>query len=175
MKIKNDGELGYGFGAFDGREHIAGPLVGGGAAQVGVLGAKLLGKTRPAVAKYAGLIGAVVGAGVGGLLMTSKKMRSTGISAIVTAAIIGVPRQIEDLLRASGHLAGDGDMAGYLGVITPEQQMAGYVEGMGESPVQMLGANGMGVTVAEEQMAGPGDIQMLGAGAGFGSNFMNAQ
>lgn len=175
MKKTND-EFGYGFGAFDGREHIAGPLVGGGAAQIGVLTAKLLAKSKPGVGKYAGLIGTVVGVGVGGLMMTSRKLRATGISAMVTAAIIGVPRQIEDMLRASGHLAGDGDMAGYLGVITPEQQMAGYAEGMmGESAVQMLGANGMGVTVAEEQMAGPGDIQMLGAGAGFGSNFMNAQ
>lgn len=152
---------------------MSGPLAGGGAAQVGILAAKLLGKTRPSVNKYAGLIGAVVGSLASAALIATGR-KDTGYQALATALVVGVPRQIEDMLAAKGIL---------LGVTVPEQvQMLGY--GFGDPSVQIMGAGGpvelldsgsgstgvFGVTVPEEiqPMAGAGDVELLGGG-GFGA------
>lgn len=154
---------------------MSGPLAGGGAAQVGLLAAKLLGKTHPTVNKYAGLIGAAVGSlTAAALIFTGRK--DTGYSALASALLVGVPRQIEDMMAAKGML---------LGVTVPEQvQMMGYgfgandVQIMGQSPVELLDAGSgsmgvMGVTVPEsvQPFSGAGDVELLGGG-GFGSNFL---
>lgn len=158
---------------FDGAgEQIAGPLIGGGVAQVGMLATRLLFPGK-AVAKWSGLVGGLLGAAVGGALMFSSRYRSTGLSALVTALIIGVPRQIEEALMSAGVLKGD--MDGYFGVVTPEQ-VSGYFgqdeSGLGQD-VQLLDSGGggnLGVQVAEQVMQGAGDVEMMG---GFGSNFMS--
>lgn len=156
------------FGA--GMEHISGPLIGGGAAQVGMLATKLLFRAKPNIAKWGGLIGAAVGGGISGALIASPRHRAAGWAGLVTALLIGIPRQVEDMLGPSA------GMAGYFGVTVPEE-IHGY--GFGESPIQIMDAGAgstgvLGVTVPEEQMSGPGDIEMLG-GSGFGSNFLAAQ
>lgn len=158
------------FGA--GMEHISGPLIGGGAAQVGLLASKLLFRAKPNVAKWGGLIGAVLGSGISAALIASPRHRAAGWAGLVTALLIGVPRQVEDMLGPAA-----GATAGYFGVTVPEE-IHGY-GGFGESPIQIMDAGAgstgvLGVTVPEEQMSGPGDIEMLG-GSGFGSNFLAAQ
>lgn len=157
-------------------EGVAGPLIGGGVAQVGLLATKLLGKNSPTMIKYAPLIGTLLGGAASAALYFTGR-RAIGISGMVTAAIVGLPRQLEEMLVAQGV------MKDYLGVITAEQEMAGYF-GANEAPVEMLGGGGFGVITAEQEMAGAGDVEMLGAdngiemlgsGAGFGSNFLSAQ
>jgi hypothetical protein len=166
----NDSDFG---GALD-TPGIAGPLIGGGVAQVGTLAAKLLFQGK-APSKWAGLIGAVTGAAVGAGMMFTRH-RDVGISALVTALLIGVPRQLEDLLAP-------GSMSGYgLGVITPTELAAWGAEAeaqaAGQPVVQLLSpGSGMGIHVPEtldgsDDMGGPSPVEMLG---GFGSNFMNAQ
>lgn len=180
----HDGSMGdFGFGA--GREHIAGPLIGGGATQVGILAAKMIFKAKPNVSKWSGLIGLALGAGISGALAARPASRATGISGLVTAALIGIPRQIEDMMMPAA-------TAGYLGVVTPEQGMMGYGGGFGvttpeqgmygaESEVQLLdsgsGGGVFGVTVPEadmEGMQGAGPVELLGGG-GFGTNFLSSQ
>lgn len=167
---------------------IAGPLIGGGVATVGALAARMLFEGK-AAAKWAPLIGAFLGAGVAGALGAfSPRFKGAMVPGIITAALVGIPRQLETMLVDAGVLK-DSEMNGYLGVVTPEQingygfgdDMQGY--GMG-SPVQLLdsgsGSTGMlGVHVPEQingfgddQVAGPGDgVELLGA---FGSNFLSA-
>lgn len=167
--------MGFGdFGSFGaaGRDHIAGPLVGGGLAQVGLMATKLIWPDK-AVSKWAGAIGLGLGGLVSGILATRPGYRSTGISGLVTAALVGVPRQIEDLLGGAG-----GATAGYLGVITPEmehmmgQQAANEVELLDSG----AGAGTLGVITPERgdtmmgQDAGPG-VELLGSG--FGANFLS--
>ena len=177
MKAKKNNELGS-FGAYDDllgapREAVAGPLIGGGATQAAIIGTRLLFKGKPNVTKWAGLIGAAVGGAISGAMMFSPKHKATGISGLLTAALIGIPRQIEDMLEANGMLKD-----GYLGVVTAEQAaMAGYGydDGsamMGVPGVQLLDS-GLGVTVAEQAQMGAisDDVQMLG-NAGFGANFL---
>lgn len=152
-----------------GRAEVAGPLIGGGVAQVGAIATKMLFSTSPKVVKWAPLIGSVLGAGVSALLAMRPGTRDTGISGIVTAALVGVPRQIEDALAPSS-------LKGYLGVITPEMEMAGY-GGLGAQDVELLdsgsGTTGMlGTIVPEQEMNGPGDVELLGAG-GFGASFLS--
>jgi len=158
------------FGDFGvaGREHIAGPLIGGGIAQVATLATKL---AFPAKAKWAGAIGFLAGGIVSGILASRPRFRQVGISGLVTAALVGIPRQIEDLMTAPA------TTQGYLGVITPEQ-----IAGMGAGDIELLdsgaGAGTIGVITPEQagDMSGfgaQGDIEMMGAGgaSGFGSNF----
>jgi hypothetical protein len=174
----------FGFGA--GRAEIAGPLIGGGFAQVGALAIRLLFKNSPNIQKWAPAIGTAVGAGISGAMMLSPRFKQVGISGILTAALVGIPRQVEDLLMGSA-------MKDYLGVITAEQEMAGAYgfgdeyagyqmgdeyagyAGLGaQQDVQLLDSQ-LGVTVAEQEMNGPGDVELLGSGSGFGSNFLAAQ
>lgn len=164
-------------------ESIAGPLVGGGIAQAGTLATKLIWPDK-GVAKWAGAIGTGLGLAVSGVLAFRPSTRSIGISGIVTSLLVGVPRQIEDLMGA------EGSTNGYLGVITPEREMQGaydddYTAAMMEqemmgqvSPdqVQLLSANGagsLGVITPERDMAGATpEIEMLGANGGFGATFL---
>lgn len=153
---------------FDGptMETISGPLAGGGAAQVGILATR---KFWPAKAKYAGLIGTVLGVGIGYLMM--RKDREKGLAAIATAALVGLPRQLEDMLLPSKLAGNDTDL---LGAYTSE--MGAYTSEMGEaSPVEVLnsGSGGTGVIgayVPEESMAGDlgADIEIQDSGA-FGA------
>lgn len=177
MKTKKNNELGS-FGAYDDllgapREAVAGPLIGGGATQAAIMATRLLFKGKPNVTKWAGLIGAGVGAAVSGALMFSPRHRATGTAGLIVAALIGIPRQIEDMLEGAGMLKDS-----YLGVVTAEQAaMAGYGydDGsamMGVPGVQLLDS-GLGVTVAEQANMGAisDDVQMLGS-SGFGANFL---
>lgn len=145
---------------------ISGPLAGGGAAQLGILATR---KFLPAKAKYAGLIGTLLGGAVGYLIM--RKDHEKGLAAIATAALVGIPRQIEDMFMPSKLSGEDVDL---LGAYTSE--MGAYTSEMGAaSPVQVLnsGSGGTGVigaVVPEESMAGDlgADIEIQDAGA-FGS------
>lgn len=177
------GDFGLGLGS----EGVAGPLIGGGAAQVGTLAIRLAAKNSPTLQKWAPAIGAAVGMAASGALMLSPRFRATGLSGLITAALVGIPRQIEDLLMGSA-------MKDYLGVITAEQEMAGaygfgdeyagygqmgdeyagYAALGAQQDVQLLDGQ-LGVTVAEQEMNGPGDVELLGSGNGFGSNFLAAQ
>lgn len=160
------------FGAGLGRDSIAGPLVGGGVTNVGILATKLMWKNNPKISKWAGLIGTLLGGGVSAAMMLSPRTRSTGLSGLLTAALVGVPRQIEDMLATPSAPLKD-----YLGVITPEQEMAGY--GLGQDDlgqdIQLLdsgaGSSVLGTIVPEREMSGAGDVELLG-NAGFGSNFL---
>lgn len=146
---------------------ISGPLAGGGAAQLGILATR---KFLPAKAKYAGLIGTLLGGAVGYLIM--RKDRDKGLAAIATAALVGIPRQIEDMLLPSKLSGSDVDL---LGAYTSEMGGA-YTSEMGApSPIQVLnsGSGGTGVigaVVPEESMAGDlgADIEIQDAGA-FGA------
>ena len=159
------------FGGLEGvGEDLAGPLIGGGGAQAGMLAARVLLKGKPA-SKYAGLFGLLVGGGISAGLMFSPRHRRTGFQGLVTAALVAIPRQIEDMVMG-------GTTQGYLGVITPEQEMAGYFganTGVPSSDVQLLdsgsGSTGMfGTTVAEQDMSGAPDVELVGA---FGTTFLS--
>ena len=170
-----------------GRDHIAGPLIGGGIAQVGLLATKLLFKDSPKVVKWAPSIGTALSAIVGGIMAFRPNTRATGISALVTAGLIGIPRQIEGLLED------DKPLRGYLGVTVAERELADAMEqeamagmgGFGAGDVELLDSGGgssaaFGVHVAERELegsdlgqgAGPG-VELLGSG--FGSNFLSSQ
>lgn len=175
-----------GFGEGVSSPHIAGPLIGGGATQIGIMLAHLHAKKNPKALRHAGLHGAVLGGIVGGLLAMSQKHRATGISALVTVGIMTAPRILEGFMGL-GHR--DETMKGaQLGVITPEEYRAlsgaDDMYGVGDEPaVQLLDAGAgstgvMGTHVAEEVQplagAGAGEyVEMLGSG--FGSNFLSAQ
>lgn len=184
-----DGYMGAyddGFGAGLSDPSIAGPLIGGGATQAAALATRLLFKDKPNVVKYASLIGLGIGGGISAALMFNPKYKQTGLAGLVTAALVAVPRQIEDLLAASG------TMKDYLGLITPERELAGGYGGgmagddyamMGQPDVQLLdsgsGSTGvLGTIVPEREMAGadfgaaPEGVELLG---GFGSNFLSQQ
>lgn len=156
---------------FDGptMQSIGGPLAGGGAAQVGILATR---KFLPAKAKYAGLIGTLLGVGVGYLIM--RRDRDKGLAAIATAALVGLPRQLEDMMLPSRLAGGDVDL---LGAYTSEMDGLGaYTSEMdGPSPVEVLnsGSGGTGVIgamVPEESMAGDlgADVEIMDSGA-FGA------
>lgn len=164
-----------GFGAGLGSPSIAGPLIGGGATQLGIMLAHLHAKKNPQALRHAGIHGAVLGAIVGGALTFSDKYRDTGISALVTVAVMTLPRILEGFMGL-GHR--DETMKGYeLGIITPQAYQA---LADSEPVVQLLDAGGgvMGTHVAEEVHpmagAGAGDyVEMLGNG--FGTNFLSSQ
>jgi hypothetical protein len=168
-----------GFGEGFGGPHIAGPLIGGGATQIGIMLAHLHAKKNPAALRHAGLHGAVLGGLVSGLLALSSKHRATGISALVTVGIMTAPRILEGFMGL-GHRQEQLKEA-ELGIITPEQYQA--LSGAGEEPaVQLLdsgsGSTGvLGTTVAEEYhgLSGAGDSPVELLGNGFGTNFLAAQ
>ncbi len=175
-----------GFGNSDAHAHIAGPLIGGGATQIGVMLAHLHAKKNPKALRHAGLHGALVGGLVSAALCLSKAHRATGISALVTVGIMAAPRLLEGFMGL-GKRDETAAMNG-LGIITPEQYQAlsdagDYGEfGDGDPAVQLLdsgsGSTGvLGTHVAEEvrPLAGvPADgVELLGSG--FGSNFLSAQ
>jgi hypothetical protein len=81
-----------------GTEIVSGPLIGGGLAQLGILGTR---KFLPAKAKWAGAIGAALGVVAGGLLMRKPQHKEKGLAAVAVALLVGVPRQIEDLMMPS--------------------------------------------------------------------------
>lgn len=179
----------YDFGDFGDGEtrapHIAGPLVGGGATQAAILAVKMLFKTSPKALKYSALIGTLVGAAASGALMFWPKTRKMGLSGLVTAALLGIPRQIEDLLLPTG------TMADSLGMISPERSLMGdedlaglgteYLEGPVANEVQLLDAGSgstgvLGVVSPERSLGDDGGgtgVEVLGSG--FGSSFLAAQ
>ena len=161
-----------GFGEFGSRPEIAGPMIGGGATQLGIMLAHLHAKKNPAALRHAGIHGMVAGGLVSGLLVMSSKHRQTGYSALATVAIMTIPRILEGFMGL-GHREETAAMHG-LGIITPSEYHS--LSGADEPVVQLLDA-GMGTTVAEElqPLAGAGDdmpVEILGNG--FGSNFLSA-
>jgi hypothetical protein len=81
-----------------GSEIVSGPLIGGGLAQLGILGTR---KFMPSKAKWAGAIGAAAGVAVGAFLMSKPQHKEKGLAAVAVALLVGVPRQIEDLMMPS--------------------------------------------------------------------------
>lgn len=173
-----------GFGDGGGNPAIAGPLIGGGATQIGIMLAHLHAKKNPSALRHAGLHGLVLGGIVGGALAFTHKHRQTGISALVTVGVITLPRILEGFMGL-GHR--DETMKGYeLGIITPQAYEALSGPPADEAVVQIMdsgsGSTGMlGTHVAEEvhPLAGAGGgagdyVEMLGS-SGFGSNFLSAQ
>ncbi len=162
-----------GFGDAGGHAHIAGPLIGGGATQIGIMLAHLHARKNPKALRHAGLHGAVLGGLVGGALALSSKHRATGIAALVTVGIMTAPRILEGFMGL-GHREETAAMNG-LGIITPEQYQA--LSGADDPAVQLLdaGDSGFGTHVAEEihPLAGASDspVELLGGG-GFGANFL---
>lgn len=166
-----------GFGDGASRPEIAGPLIGGGAVQIGVMLAHLHAKKNPKALRHAGVHGGILGAIVSGALIMSSKWREVGISALTTVGIMTLPRLLEGFMGL-GHREETAAMHG-LGIITPQQYHA--LSGAGDEPVVQLldaggGSTGLGVHVAEElhPLAGP-DMPVEILGNGFGSNFLSAQ
>jgi len=164
------------FGDSGDHSHIAGPLIGGGATQIGVMLAHLHAKRNPKALRHAGLHGAILGGLVSLGLIMSSKHRTTGISALATVGIMTVPRILEGFMGL-GHREETAAMNG-LGIITPEQYQA---LGDGDPAVQLLdsgsGSTGvLGTTVAEEvhPLAGPAADGVEVLGNGFGTNFLSA-
>jgi len=163
---------------------IAGPLIGGGVAQVVTTAVKLIAKGKP-ISKWAAGIGLLVGGGLSGVLAFRRSSRATGIPALITAALVTVPRQIEDLLAPAGTFKGASERELYgLG----EDDMDGAALTIMDSGSGSTGVFGtivpeeqLGVTVPEEQMNDGDDGETNGAGrdvellGGFGSNFMAVQ
>ena len=110
------------FGEGGGHAHIAGPLIGGGAVQIGIMLAHLHARKNPKALRHAGMHGLVLGALVGGGLALSHKHRTTGVSALATVAIMTLPRILEGFMGL-GHRQETAAMNG-LGIITPEQYQA---------------------------------------------------
>lgn len=164
-----------GFGEGDGHASIAGPLIGGGATQVGIMLAHLHARKNPAALRHAGVHGAVLGLLVSGGLALSKTYRQTGYSALATVAIMTIPRLLEGFMGL-GHREETAAMHG-LGIIVPQA-----LAGAGEEPVvQLLDSNEMnggalGVHVAEELHGAGGSaseyVELMGNGGGFGANFL---
>jgi hypothetical protein len=163
-----------GFGSSLSDPSIAGPLIGGGATQVGVMLAHLHAKKNPKALRHAGLHGLVLGGLVGGALAMSSKHRATGISALVTVGIICVPRIVEGFMGL-GHRHEE-QLQGF-GTIVPQA-----LQGFGEPEVQLLdsgsGSTGVLGTHVAEELHGMGNadgVEIMGAGASFGSNFLASQ
>jgi hypothetical protein len=152
-----------------GMETVSGPLIGGGLAQLGILGTR---KFLPAHAKYAGLIGAIVGGGVSALLMSKPQHRQKGLAGLAVALLVGIPRQIEDLILPS-KLSG-ADQIDILNAYNYE--MGAYnAEGMnGDSGIDILnsgsGSTGMLAAIVPENMSGDlgADVEIQDASA-FGA------
>ena len=163
---------GFGEGGSE-HAHIAGPLIGGGATQIGIMLAHLHARKNPAALRHAGIHGAVLGALVSGALAMSNKHRATGVSALMTVAIMTVPRILEGFMGL-GKTDETAAMHG-LGIISAEQYHS--LSGAEEPIVQLLdaGSSGLGMHVAEEYhgLNGASDSPVELLGSGFGSNFLN--
>lgn len=131
----------FGDSFFDGpgMQAAKGPLIGGGLAQLGILATKIL---LPSYVKYAGLFGAILGGGVSAFLMTKPQHKEAGAAGLATALIIGIPRQIEDLMG---------------GTLKDADDLSAYTSDMGA--YAMDGPSGM------EFMAPPVEIQDSGSGS----------
>lgn len=166
----------YRFGDAGEKAHIAGPLIGGGATQIGIMLAHLHARKNPRALRHAGWTGALLGGLVSGALALSSKHRATGISALVTVGVMAAPRILEGLMGL-GHRDETQAMNG-LGIITPEQYQALSDASSADDPaVQLLdagaGSTGVfGTHVAEEvRPLGDSPVELLGGG--FGANFMS--
>jgi hypothetical protein len=162
----------YGDSFFDGPSMQAakGPLIGGGLTQLGKI---LVKKFVPSQAKYAPLIGTVLGAGVGAFLMTKPQHKEAGAAAVATALIIGIPDQLNQMM--GGTLMGPEE----LGAITSEMGEGEDLGDFGANTLELLGDeavqiedSGVGSTalgaITSEMGAGPEDIQIQGSGSNFG-------
>jgi len=195
----DDGMSGFGddFGQGD-KSSIAGPLIGGGVAQIGTLATKLLFRGKK-IEKFGALIGLGLGGGLSAALAVSPRFRATGISGLITAGLVTLPRLLEDMIGPKTGLK-DG-----FGVHTAERELAGVTteemagaEEMLGADIQLLDSGGgggvQGVITTEQEMGGANEAQLFGAqqdltllgaqqnapvdllgGAGFGSNFLSAQ
>ena len=143
---------------------VAGPLIGGGIAQVGMLATKLLFKGKPGIVRWAPVIGFGLAGAVTGALAMRRKTRGVGIAGLITAALVTLPRQVENMLPA-------GTLGGYLGVVTAEEGMGDYDGASGIQLMEGAGSGGMGVVTAEEGMNGAEGVDLLGSGGAFGSNY----
>lgn len=139
-----------------GMETVSGPLIGGGLAQLGILGTR---KFAPSYAKYAGLIGTVLGGGVSAFLMSKPQHRQKGLAGLAVALLVGVPRQIEDLIMPA-KLSGD-DQIALLGAYNAE--MADYNAQMGAYNAEMADANEVGSSPVEVLNSGSGGTGLIGA------------
>ncbi len=153
----------YGDSFFDGpaMSGAKAPLIGGGVAQLGVIAVK---KFAPAYAKWSGAIGAVLGSAAAYLLR--RKLGEDGMGAAIAAAlIVGVPRQVNDLM--GGTLMGD-DLGAYTAESLGDEYLSGF--GADASGVQLLdsgsGSTEMGVVTAENIGAAAEGVTIQGADFG---------
>jgi hypothetical protein len=116
----------YGDSFFDGpaMSGAKAPLIGGGVAQLGII---LVKKFAPSYSKWAGAIGAALGSGAAYVMKAKLGPEGVG-AAIATALVIGIPRQLNDLM--GGTLMGDD-----FGAITAEN-LAGL--GLDPNGVQLM-------------------------------------
>lgn len=158
-------------------ESLAGPLIGGGTTQIGTLAAKLIWKDQAAIQKWAPSIGLGLGAIVSGILAFRPATRGIGIAGLVTAALVAIPRQLEELMMGD-----EAATAGWdgLGIITAETEMQGLGAEGAEQAVELLGDGSGSLGVVVPEMGGGGQmgaggaedaVQLLGNG-GFGANFL---
>jgi hypothetical protein len=147
----------YGDSFFDGpaMSGAKAPLIGGGVAQLGII---LVKKFAPGYSKYAGAIGALLGSGAAYAMKGRLGPEGLG-AAIATALVIGVPRQLNDLM--GGTLMGDD-----FGAITAES-LAGFGEfGADAQGVQLLdsgsGGTEMGMITAENMGAAAEGVMIQG-------------
>jgi hypothetical protein len=146
-------------------QQMSGPLIGGGLAQVGILATKAF---APKFAKYAGIIGAVLGGGVSAFLMSKPQHRDKGLAGLATALVVGVPRAIEDLMLPAMGLKGFDGLDAY----TPEGLSAYTSEGMG-GPLEVLsespGSPGLLSAMGQDDMAGDLGADIEVSGNAFGA------
>lgn len=143
----------YGESFFDGpgAQAAKGPLIGGGLTQVGRI---LVKKFLPSQAKWASLIGMVLGGGVSAFLMTKPQHKETGAAGLATALIIGVPELINNMV--GGTLMGADDLSG-LDAYTSEM---GEGEELGANALELLGETPGGIEI---QDSGGGSTGVIGA------------
>jgi hypothetical protein len=147
----------YGDSFFDGpaMSGAKAPLIGGGVAQLGII---LVKKFAPGYAKYAGAIGALLGSGAAYAMKGKLGPEGMG-AAIATALVIGVPRQLNDLM--GGTLMGDD-----FGAITAENLGDFGMFGADAQGVQLLdsgsGGTEMGMITAEGMGAAAEGVMIQG-------------
>jgi hypothetical protein len=155
-----------------GTEIVAGPLIGGGLAELGILGTR---RFVPSQTKWAGAIGAALGTAVGVYLMRKPQHKEKGLAAVAVALIVGVGRQIEDLTMPS-KLSG-AEQIDILGAYNAEMGAYNAEEfGAGEPAVEILnsGSGGTGLigAIVPENMEGDlgenADVEISDASA-FGA------
>lgn len=137
-----------------------GVLIGGGLAQLGVLGTKIM---LPKYSKYAGLIGAALGGAVSAFMMSKPQHREAGQQGLAAALIIGIPRALEDLALKSMI---KGEEFGEYGAYTTEA--LGAVPGIDiQGPLEIMdagsGSSGLLGSVTTEMGE---DMQVSGASFG---------